>query len=357
MKVQMVESKHKFMDTSTTITIEQSRSTILTKVFNWFSTLGMLPFTVQQSVCNGSYYLAYSPIKRIISGFVQGIAVCVQLWMIVTFAFQGHINASLMGNILQHLNNICGLFYLLAAINLLWNRKEKLVKVFEYTRTSIKHGKLVRFIPTGLLLSTIIYIIFVIRETVEISGSLLPVKNGTGFMLIIMSFSSTFFFFNNFFFVTLALSMGDVGKEFKQNLTSIKGIEQGIELYLELKMKANDVNDCVGPLILSYFASYMTFLLEGPDILMGFRKSTPSEMLAYVFTFIASIGWVLYAEYHQMVKKAMESWLENNLLRIPEDLLSVESRMKLMTIMSEVKGGSLAISCQYFGITNKFLSS
>ncbi|CAL8102609.1 unnamed protein product [Orchesella dallaii] len=353
----------------------QSKSRFLVTFFNLFSTTGFIPISVLEvkREFNGTfnYHFTTSILKKLISGFLHGAVLSTQFVLTITPWIYGYENISFIAITIQFLNNVFGLVYVAVAINLLWKQKEKLLNLLNCTRTTVQHGKLMNRLPVALLIVAFTYTTIMIYD--HLNGSqlyFLPMRNASlvtllkqscilkmedkdggcswwvwalyllfKLKLIIISYSIAFFFFNHYFFLFLALTMLDLGKEFMQKLIQTDSIHKAVEIYLIMKTKVKIVNDCAGPLILCYYASHMSFLLKGPDILMGFGNVARSEK----------------------VKIAMENWFELNFLSastpISSDYIALDARFKIMSVMNEVKSGSLAISCKYFAITNTFLSS
>ncbi|CAL8102533.1 unnamed protein product [Orchesella dallaii] len=167
--------------------------------------------------------------------------------------------------------------------------------------------------------------------------------------------TTTFFVFAQGIFFVLTMVLRRVGAEFRAELENTKddvGIERGILLYRKLKSMTNFTREMYGDYILTFYISSVTYFAEAPHILMGRRGDTEKVIL---FAFIIfSFVWLWVAEFHYNIHNSISDWITYHTDR---DSVTLDERLKLLSISSEMSTDPIALSCRCFCITYKHLCS
>ncbi|CAL8098469.1 unnamed protein product [Orchesella dallaii] len=185
---------------------------------------------------------------------------------------------------------------------------------------------------------------------------------------------STYVVINSFHFM-LSFSLIGLAREFRTNLQlSGNSVQQGLRIYQHLKRKLKLINAAVGHQVMGLFAVLTAYYCGIPDVLTGIgdKSKEPIEALAFYFVFNLT-AWVVAAEFNSKVTQTVLDWqaecfnkANRNLIetricnkcgRGSEDLKRIETNLKLMSIKNELQTHPLALSCNVFPITYRFLSS
>lgn len=163
-----------------------------------------------------------------------------------------------------------------------------------------------------------------------------------------------------------------------QNYLNNARVEKGIDLYRSLKRNVHLVNEAWSGKILAFAIVLISYYGTLPDILMAYIADEP-PVSVLVYAFVNTFGWVAAAKFHAMVQQTFLVWSEASLfensntwkcmendvkkssLSSSSKLLQIasgfDSLMKLSAIRQEVQTEPIALSCEFFSVTNSFLCS
>ncbi len=291
---------------------------------------------------------------------------------------------------------------------ILWFKKHTIIRILNLTKTGILHGKLLTLgIIVPFVLISIVYTVqqleylgglrtFIdfrqqICLTYEIDANIVSAKRQCDwfvdivgnssiarislnvfnrFYILAISNISGYFYMTHFTFLTLGLAMRDMAKEFSQEMVqSIDDVKKGIQIYLDIKQKVEDLNDIFGTRLLTFFVGSTSYFITGPDVFNSFRSTSIADKYSYLMYFSTGLlFWMTCAHFHASVQKSLKSWLDYQIFHSTNwkfnaqsfnNLAAIHNRMRLDSMEKECTAGcpSLAISTNYFAITNRFLGT
>lgn len=114
----------------------------------------------------------------------------------------------------------------------------------------------------------------------------------------------------------------------------------------------------------------MGYYCEAPDLFREYLIQA-SLLSTLIYLYFNICAWTFAADFHTSVQQAFLQWHDNSLFRVSEyrkqhraefntNFLMpkhIEDSMKLMAVKNEMHVEPLALSCKFFTVTNRFLSS
>ncbi|CAL8102542.1 unnamed protein product [Orchesella dallaii] len=158
-------------------------------------------------------------------------------------------------------------------------------------------------------------------------------------------------------FLVLDFALRQLGNAFRKELEmSLENktidIQKGTELYRNLKRKADLITELYGKSLLSCYITAVCYYAETPHILLGKRGDTEKAIMVYFGC--TSVLWILGAEFHKSIQETVLKWIAAH---TGNANLSVEDRLKLVSVSNEMAADPIALASRYFCVTYQQFSS
>lgn len=192
----------------------------------------------------------------------------------------------------------------------------------------------------------------------------------------------TFIWVTPMFLTVLACGLHGMAWDFRNDLVQTGwNTSQGINLYLKLKQNVGIVSKTWQSRLVTFTISIIAYYSGLPDILLGYINEEPVESIVTYFI-INTAGWVIAGKFHGLIQKYFLAWAEVAMFKsIPksmasgpsvfifaeQDLLVIrasdalqmvshyDNQLKLIAIKNDMQTQPVALTCQYFALTNSFL--
>lgn len=178
---------------------------------------------------------------------------------------------------------------------------------------------------------------------------------GNVFCDIFMYHSFTLSYFSYVLISMIGLSMKAVRMDFceKMNETLVTmDMKIGFDYYMGLKELTSDITKTFGNHILVYYIISVAYFAKIPESSVWERNVETIGMIVYFA--MGAILWLISAEFHMSVRDVVQNWATQM-----QDLdnLSVDTRIRLLSVVNDNLLDPIGVSCKFFTITYGFLGS
>ncbi len=126
---------------------------------------------------------------------------------------------------------------------------------------------------------------------------------------------------------------------------------QGLDAFYKLKSDAELVNEIFGFQFLTSYLENITYLCQIPDIFLVPYASFSYGLLV-TYTMFNTATWIIAAKFHSHVRKSLKKWCQ-----ICKRHICKEDYSKLLFVKLEMNSEQIAMSCEFFDISYRFLAS
>ncbi|CAL8102545.1 unnamed protein product [Orchesella dallaii] len=360
----------------------------LVPFFNFFYYLLLIPFKTVLDPDTNQYCIKTHCLHKILCPFFHAMVVFFMISFCVLSGLQFQTNSEPnIVTVFDFVSNFSSFTLTSLMIVILWRRRDKFLQVIESTRVTSKKTKTIKtliYIITSIASITWGIINWFILHDPAHYGSLhtfdrcIMGKNAsssshqllshhcpnilvnllhTGFNILLVH-ASIFYAVAYGPFLMLIFTLGKLAKKFTDELditidSKIMDIQKGTELYRNLKRKTDLITELYGNGLLSYYITAVCYYAEAPHILLGKRGDTEKAIMVY-FGCTTSVLWILGAEFHKNIQETVLKWIAVHTGNVN---LSVQDRLKLVSLSNEMAADPIALASRYFCVTYQQFSS
>ncbi|CAL8102579.1 unnamed protein product [Orchesella dallaii] len=156
-------------------------------------------------------------------------------------------------------------------------------------------------------------------------------------------------------FLILVLTTRQLGKTLETELKigkKVLDIQKGMKLYRRLKKKLDAIAHLYGHQILTFYITSLTYYAQAPHVFLGKRGNAEKLIMGY-YT-VSGVVWIVAAEFHKHVQVTVQKWI---VYHTENTNLSIEDRLKLVSLSNEMAADPIALACRYFYVTYQQFNS